>query len=195
MMRRYSPLFIGLVLLVAVAAPPAQAGQGMQVNWQAAGAFFNGFAQANSENPMFLFQVVAKGSPGSATILGINQGPNTGTMPDPFGDLTGCFDGADLKLVPVPGGQLNENSLAATFNDLSVLNMVLDETRADEAFNCVRFSDSRFDFVVPIRFAGGFGRFEGATGEGIIRGQSIPILPGSGFGSETATITGTIRLP
>lgn len=192
MSSRSFPVLICLVLLIAVAVPAVHAKE-IEVKWETAGSFFNGFAQANSDNPLFLFQVMAKGSPGSATILGINQGPNTGTMP--AGDLEGCFEGADLKLVPIPGGQLNENSLAATFNDLSVLNMILDETRTDEAYNCLRFSDSRFDFVVPIKFVGGFGRFEGAAGEGIIRGQSIPIMPGSGFGSETATITGTIWLP
>ena len=83
----------------------------------------------------------------------------------------------------------------ATFKDLSVLNMAFDETRVEEAFNCIRFSDSRFDFVVPIKFVGGFGRFEGAVGEGIIRGQSRPVIPGSNFGSEIGTIKGTIILP
>jgi hypothetical protein len=44
-------------------------------------------------------------------------------------------------------------------------------------------------------FVGGFGSFEGDTGEGIIRGQSMPVVPGSNFGSEMGTITGTIILP
>lgn len=193
MFRKSFLLLIGLVLLFAVAAPAVHAERGIRVNWRVAGSFFNGFAQADSPNPLFLFQVMATGPPGSAIILGINQGPSTGTAP--AADLEGCFEGANLKLVSVEGGQLNENSLAATFNDLSVLNMVLDETRPEEVLNCLRFSDGRFDYVVPIKFVGGFGRFEGATGEGIIRGQSIPIFPGSGFGSETGTITGTIWLP
>ena len=184
MIRRYFLLFIGFILLIAVAAPPVQAwereddhhhgwrNKEVRVDLRIAGAFFTGFAQLPIPgNGVFLFHTEAKGSPGNATIFGINQGPGTGSMP--AGDLAGCFDGADLKLIPIPDAEQNENSLAATFEDLSVLNMAVDETRREEAFNCIRNSDSRFDFVVPIKFVGGFGRFEGATGDGILRGQSM----------------------
>ena len=204
MTKRYFLLFVGLILFVAVAASPVQAGgwegdhhrwrdKEVRVNWRFAGAFYNGVAQADSDDPMFLWHTEVIGSPGTATIVGINQGPGTGMAP--AADFAGCFDGADLKLVAIPGAPQNENSLAATFKDLSVLNMAYDETRSEEAFNCIRFSDSRFDFVVPIRFVGGFGRFEGSTGEAIIRGQSRPVIPGSRFGTEIGTITGTIILP
>lgn len=205
MIKRYFLLLIGFILFIAVAGPPVQAwvkygdhhhrhrNKKVRVDWRIAGAFYNRLAQVGDNNAVFLFHTEAKGKPGDATIVGINQGPGTGMMP--AADLLGCFEGADLKLVAIPGEQQNENSLAATFEDLSVLNMVYDETRVEEAFNCIRFSDSRFDFVVPIKFVGGFGRFEGATGEGIIRGQSIPVIQGSGFGTEIGTITGTVILP
>jgi hypothetical protein len=195
MIKRNFLLFIGFILLIAVAGPPVQAGEKkVRVNWRWAGTFFE-VAQADSPDAALIFHTEAKGPPGSATISGVNQGPGTGNIP--AADLAGCFDGADIKLIPIldPAVEQNENSLAATFKDLSVLNMALDETRLEEAFNCIRFSDSRFDFVVPIKFTGGFGRFEGATGEGIIRGQSMPVIPGSNLGIEIGTITGTIILP
>jgi len=210
MIKRYFLLFIGFILLVAVAGPPVQAGEKegdhhhrwrdkeVRVDLRIAGAFYNGLAQLlNPAEGVFLFHTEAKGKPGDATIVGVNQGPGGGIketfitgMDDPD-----CFNGADLKQTPILGAPQNENSLVATFEDLSILNITKDEERLDEAFNCIRFSDSRFDFVVPIKFVGGFGRFEGATGEGIIRGQSMPVVPGSNFGSEIGTIMGTIILP
>jgi|GEM_PF-4322723 len=204
MIKRYFLLLIGFILLVAVAAPPVQAGgrgghhhhrrhKEVRIDWQVAGAFYNGLAQLpNPDNGVFLFHTEAKGKPGRATIVGVNQGGSGSINPL---NLDGCFVDADLKQIPVsPPG---ENSLVATFEDLSVLNMAadLDGDRLDEAFNCIRFNPFRFDFVVPIKFVGGFGRFEGATGEGIIRGQSMLVVPGSNFGSEIGTIKGTIIFP
>lgn len=204
MLKRIILLFIGSILLTAVAGPGVQAGDDdddddqVTVDWQFAGAFFNGFAQPfGNPDPAFLFHVEAKGEPGSATILGVNQGPGTGTTP--AGNTAGCFEGANLKLIPIPGAEPNENSLAATFKDLSVLNMARDEDALEEGFLCLSFDEdgntTRFDAVVPIRFTGGFGDFEGATGEGLITLQSMPVITGSNFGSEIGTITGTVFLP
>lgn len=210
MIRRYFLLFIGFILLIAVAAPPVQAwereddhhhgwrNKEVRVDLRIAGAFFTGFAQLPIPgNGVFLFHTEAKGKPGDATIFGINQGPGTGNLqPVPVGDFEGCFEGANLVQFPNPdpNATQNENSLVATFEDLSVLNMAKDVTRLGEAFNCIGFVPPRFDFVVPIIFVGGFGRFEGATGEGILRGQSMTIQ-GSNFGSEIGTIKGTVILP
>ncbi len=213
MIKRYFLLFNGFILLVAVASPTVHAwekygdhhhrrrNKEVRVNWRFAGAFYNGVVQADSDDPMFLFHTEVKGSPGPATIVGINQGPGDGVETIPVTDDPDCFEGANFKQIPISQGPpLNENSLVATFEDLSVLNMALDETRRAEAFNCLSvilpsFEVTRFDFVIPINFVGGFGRFDGATGEGIIKGQSMPIVPGSNFGSETGTIKGTIILP
>jgi len=210
MIKRYFLLIIGFILLVAVAGPPVHAWEKegdhhhrwrnneVRLDLRIAGAFYNGLAQLpNPEAGVFLFHTEAKGKPGDATIVGVNQGPGGGTK-DTF--ITGmddpdCFEGADLKQTPIRGDPQNENSLVATFEDLSVLNMAKDEDRLDEAFNCIRFFPFRFDFVVPIKFVGGFGRFEGATGTGIATGQSMLILQDSNFGSEIGTIKGTVMLP
>ena len=203
MIKRYFLLFIGFILLVAMAAPPVQAGgwkgdhhrgrdKEVRVDLRIAGAFYNGLAQLpNPDEGVFLFHTEAKGKPGDATIVGVNQGGSESIDVD---NLDGCFFGADLK--QIPGVDPSENSLVATFKDLSVLNITRDDdvTRLDEAFNCIRFFPFRFDFVVPIKFVGGFGRFEGATGTGIARGQSMTIIQGSNFGSEIGTIKGTIIL-
>jgi hypothetical protein len=207
MVKRNFLLFIGFILLVAVAGPPVQAGgdhhhrwrdKEVRVDLRVAGAFYNGLAQLpNPDEGVFLFHTEAKGKPGSATIVGVNQGPGTGNLPPVLvGDFEGCFEGANLVQFPDldPNATQNENSLVATFEDLSVLNMAKDVTRLGEAFNCIGFFPPRFDFVVPIIFVGGFGRFEGATGTGIATGQSMTIQ-GSNFGSEIGTIKGTIILP
>jgi hypothetical protein len=83
---------------------------------------------------VFLFHTEVKGKPGSATIVGVNQGPGGGSQPPIFitglpTDETGCFEGADLKVIPNLDAPQNENSLVATFKDLSVLNMARDDTR------------------------------------------------------------------
>ena len=103
--------------------------------------------------------------------------------------MEGCFEGANLKLIPT---QLNENSMVATFKDLSILNMARDETRLGEDFVCIRFFPFRFDAVVSIKFTGGFGRFEGASGEGTVRLESKNVIPGSPLISEIGTLKGTV---
>ena len=82
--------------------------------------------------------------------------------------------------------------MVATFKDLSVLNMARDETRLGEDFVCIRFFPFRFDAVVSIKFTGGFGRFEGASGEGTVRLESKNVIPGSPLISEIGTLKGTV---
>lgn len=194
MIKRNFLLFLGFILLIAVAGPGVQAGdKEVRVDWRLAGTFIEGLAQDGSPDAATLIHVQAKGSPGRATIVGLNQGPPGTNMP--ADNLDGCFDGAFLKLIPVPGAMRGENSVAATFKNLSVLNIALDddEFRLADFFLCIGVN--RFDGVVPIKFTGGFGRFEGATGEGVLTFQSIPIIPGSNISSEIGTLTGTVILP
>ncbi len=205
MYKRNFLLFIGFILLIAVAGPGVQAGDDddddqVTVDWQFAGASFSGVAQTGSSVPAILIHTQTKGPPGRATISGVNIG---GSDPILAGNTDGCFFGADLKLIldvfeTDPPFEPAEISLTATFKGLSVLNMALDEDliRLADTFFCVGFVPARFDAVnVPIIFTGGFGRFEGATGEGSFTFQSMPAIPGSNFGSQIGTITGTVILP
>jgi hypothetical protein len=134
------------------------------------------------------------GAPGAATILGVNQSfiPN-----ELASNLDGCFEGADLKFV----GGLSENSIVAMFEDLSVLNIVKDNDASEPSFSCFDFQTSRFDATVQVKFNGGFGRFENATGTGTIRLTSSPVglieiddgvFAPSKLGSEVGTLTGTL---
>lgn len=194
MIKRKFILFVGFILLIAVTGPSVQAGEKeVRVDLRFAGAAFGGLAQDGSDDAATLIHVQAKGSPGPATIFGVNQGPGANNMP--AGNTVGCFDDAFLKLIPIPGAARNENSVAVTFEDLSVLNMAFDNDvfRLAELFLCIGVN--RVDGVVPIKFTGGFGRFEGATGEGVLTFQSAPVIPGSNLASEIGTVTGTVFLP
>ncbi len=187
---------LALLLVLAVGLPNAQAKKPapdtVEVNWRFAGAGISNFAQLDDNldplDPRLVFHVEAVGSPGSATIVGINQG-NPMSVPTADGNLDGCFDTANLKLVPKV---LNENSLVATFEDLSVLHVARDGDRLGEDFSCIRFFPFRFQAVVSINFTGGFGRFEGASGEGTITLVAEPVIPGSSLLGEIGTVTGTL---
>jgi hypothetical protein len=144
----------------------------MRVNWTFSGAFAQNVAKADSEIPdlvtgrALLIEVQAKGSPGAATILGLNQSllPNV-----PAGDTEGCFEGADFKLVD----GLSENSLVAMFSDLSILNIV--KATPDNGYLCLEFASGFVDATVELEFNGGFGRFENATGTAILHLSSSPV--------------------
>jgi len=197
MAKRTLRVFVALLFIAAVMPPGAQAEndgrkhsrksrKSVKVDLRWAGAAILDLAQGKNFDPLTMFQTQAKGKPGSATLLGINQGD---AMPVIAPDVKGCFEGADIKRVPTV---LNENSVVATFKDLSVLNMARDETRLGEGFACIRFFPFRFDGHVPIKFTGGFGRFEGASGEGTIRFEAKAVIPGSPLISEIGTIKGTV---
>ena len=180
---------LAFVLVLAVGLPNAQAKppkKPVEINLRFAGAVIMDLAQVENPAPLIMFPLQANGAPGSSTLFGINQG-DAGNVP--AGNLDGCFEGANLKLIPT---QLNENSVVATFEDLSVLNMIRDETRLGDDFVCIRFFPFRFDAVVSIKFAGGFGRFEEASGEGTIVLESNPVTPESPLLSEVGSITGTV---
>ncbi len=197
MVKRTLRVFVALLFIAVVMPPWAQAEndgrkhsrksrKSVKVDLRFAGAGISDLAQGDNLDPLIMFQVQAKGKPGSATLMGINQG-DAETVLEP--DVEGCFEGADLKRVPTV---LNENSVVATFKDLSVLNMARDETRLGEGFACIRFFPFRFDGHVPIKFTGGFGRFEGASGKGTIRVESKAVIPGSPLVGEIGTIKGTV---
>jgi hypothetical protein len=188
-------LIVGIAVFVLV--PLIAEARGTRVNWTFSGAFVQNLAKADSDEialvtgRALLIQVQAHGSPGRATILGLNQSflPN-----EPANDLHGCFAGAFLKLV----GGFSENSLVAMFNDLSILNMVKDAP--DTGFLCIG-PDGRVDATVFLRFNGGFGRFQNATGTATLRLTSYPVgmievAPGvfepSTLRSEIGTVTGTL---
>lgn len=143
-----------------------------------------------------LFQVQAHGSPGSASIVGIDQAFSSNEVGP---DLDGCFEAADLRFV----GGSSENSLVAVFNDLSILNMITDSESLEPSFSRLDSRVGRFDATVQIEFTGGLGCFEGVWGSAKTRLTShsvgpIELVPSvyepSTLGSEVDTLTGTVHV-
>ena len=195
-------LVIGFIVLLAV--PLAAEAEGTRVNWTFSGAVLQNVAKADVSptevsGRATLFQVQAKGSPGSAVLLGINQAFIPGDVIPIDGDPD-CFEGADLKFV----GGVSENSIVAMFDDLSVLNIVKDTDSTEPSFGCLDLQTSRFYAIVPVKFNGGFGRFENATGTATIQLTSAPVglieiddenpptVAPSKLLSEVGTITGML---
>ena len=82
-----------------------------------------------------------------------------------------------------------ENPLVFTFNDLSLLFANGSETL------CSNQNTGLTEFEINITFMGGRGRFEDATGQAVIRGESVGVNNDFSFNGQTGTIVGTIFLP
>ena len=93
MVKRTLRVFIALLFIAVVMPPWAQAEndnrkhdrsagksvKSVKVNLRFAGAAISDLAQGDNLDPVLMFQVQAKGKPGSATVMGINQG-DAGTV-------------------------------------------------------------------------------------------------------------------
>jgi hypothetical protein len=185
-----------IVLLVFPLTAAAKKGKGIRVNWTFSGAAIQNLAKADEQfvpdlvtGRGTIIHVQAKGSPGAARIVGLNQGFAPGSVV-PADDE--CFDDAELKIF----GAWAENSLVALFEDLSVLNMLIDGP--DSSVVCVDTDTGAVEITVPIVFNGGFGRFAGATGHATIWIRSAPVgliqtSPGVFAPSTLISEVGTFR--
>lgn len=157
-------LILAIALLLVVSAGATAASK--RVDWTFSGAAIRDVALDDpDECSMSLINVQAKGSPGPATIFGLNRG---------------CPDPAD-----------GENSLVATFNDGSLLNMVIDPS----VVPIVDFDPATgiVSITFGINFNGGFGRFSNASGDAEVKLQAAPVGgPDSSLNYEWGTFTGTI---
>lgn len=155
-------LAIALLLLVSAGATAAS----KRVNWTFSGAAIRDVALDDpDECSMSLINVQAKGSPGPATVFGLNRG---------------C---------PLP--EDGENSLVAMFNDGSLLNMVVDPSVVPSfGFDP---ATGIYSITFGVNFNGGFGRFSNASGSAEVNLHFAPVGgPDSSLNYEYGTFTGTI---
>jgi hypothetical protein len=155
-------LAIALLLVVSTGATAAS----KRVNWTFSGSSIGGIAlDEPSGCSMLLINVQAKGSPGSATVFGLNRD---------------CPNPAD-----------GENSLVATFNDGSLLNAVVDPAKIP----VIDFDPTTglVSITFGIKFNGGLGRFSNATGSAEGQLYLAPVAPGSSLNYEFGTFKGMVH--
>ena len=175
----------GVILLVAIGLPQAAVAEEIEMNLRFAGAFVTGITHevdpvSGATAPSALIHTTSKGSPGRA----VTRGFGGITMPSgpPIADCLGITDGLPIAVL--------ENPLVFTFQDLSLL-----YAAGGSGLICIDLGTGAQKFVIDIEFAGGTGRFEGATGDAKIIGEGVPLNSAGTFLAETGTIVGTIIVP
>ena len=170
----------GIFLFVAAGLPQSAVAKEIKMNLQFAGAFIT-----SSSLPSSLIHVQAKGSPGKAVIRG--YGASGAGVPAPA-VVEDCLSGTAGVFLSIIVG---EDPLIFTFQDLSLLFADGSGEICVDLTSLTGNAEFRFD----ITFAGGRGRFEGATGTAVITGEAVPVSNDGSFLAETGTIVGTIVLP
>ena len=122
----------------------------------------------------------AKGSPGTAEVRGFGGRTTSPGLP-----VTTCLGSPGLFL----SFTIVEVPLVFTFKDLSLL---FASGGGTLCFNQVTLL---VEFEANIMFMGGRGRFEGATGQAVIRGEAEAVSNDFSFVGQTGTIIGTILVP
>ena len=164
----------------------AVADQMVEVKMRFAGSFATGI---NHVEPVTgavvtstLVDVQAKGRPGRAEIRGFggrSSVPSFHLGPDCLGAVGQFFS-----------FEITENPLVFTFNDLSLL------FANGSGLVCIDLDQSGITtFEIEIVFTGGRGRFEGATGVAVLKGEGEAVSADGSFIGETGTIDGWISAP
>jgi hypothetical protein len=187
MIRKTFLLFTSFVLFVVLAGVQVQAGsKRVPVNWRFSGTLMTNIVvfDATILDTALTGAVHGqlKGSPGTAQ-LQLFSGRST----DPVFSQD-CFDGAGGFTISV-----TDNPLVITFPDGSLLFANLATGMTGEF--CLDFTTGRGEGTIPIMFIGGRGRFEGASGQAMIEGETQAISADGNFSGETATVKGMIILP
>lgn len=191
MIKRTFLLFIGFMLLIALASPQVQARKKeVRVNWRFAGTFITNIVEFDptinfpegDTTVTALIHGQLKGRPGRAELRSF-AGRSTPPVPS-----EGCFDGAGGFAISI-----TENPIVITFPNLSLLFAKLATSTTGDV--CLDFSTGRGEGVIPIMFTGGRGRFEGASGNAEIKFETQAVSSSGNFSGETATVKGTIFLP
>ena len=179
--------FATIMLALASGLPlTAVAEQMVEVKMRFAGSFATGI---NHADPMTgnsvdssLIHVQAKGKPGRAEIRGFG-GRTTAPAEAP---VTNCLGSEGLFL----SFEILENPLVFTFNDLSLL------FANGSGSVCIDLLQPGITtFEIDIVFTGGRGRFEGATGVAVLKGEGEAVSADGSFIGETGTIDGWISAP
>lgn len=186
MQTRHSPARNILMIGVLLALPlQVLADRTIEVSQRFAGAFTNGVLHADPISgtpiPGAAIDVKMRGTLGSGVVLG---GGGSGTAAPLF--TLNCLgeDGAFLRIIAA------EDPLVLTFDDLSLLFI-----KGGGGEICVNLANGNSTFRFDVPFAGGRGRFEGATGYAVIEGEAEPVSADGSFLGETGTIVGWVTLP
>ena len=129
-----------------------------------------------------MINVQAKGTLGKAEIRGFG---GRSTVPPVFQPNCLGSDGEFLSF------DILENPLVFTFKDLSLL-----FAKGGSGVVCIDLQNPGITtFEIEIEFMGGRGRFEGATGVAVIKGEGEAVSADGSFIGETGTIDGWISAP
>ena len=163
------------------------ADQVVDVNMRFAGSFATNILHVDPPAGTFvdssLINVQAKGTLGSAEIRGFG---GRSTVPPPE-LLFNCLGSEGVFL----SFEILENPLVFTFNDLSLL-----FARGGSGVVCIDLLNPGITtFEIEVEFMGGRGRFEGATGEAVIKGEGEAVSNDGTFIGETGTINGWVSAP
>ena len=179
--------FAAVILALGSGLPlTSVADQVVDVNMRFAGSFATNILHVDPSTGAVvdssLINVQAKGTLGSAEIRGFG---GRSTVPPVF--LTNCL-GSDGEFLSF---DILENPLVFTFKDLSLL-----FAKGGSGVVCIDLQNPGITtFEIEIQFMGGRGRFEGATGVAVIKGEGEAVSADGSFIGETGTIDGWISAP
>ncbi len=184
--KKLSVGIAGMFLFVAAGLPQtALADKTVKMDMRFAGAFATGILHVNPMTgdivPSALVHTNAVGSPGRAEVRGYGAGGDAFPV-----ETDECLGSSGIFLSIVVG----EDPLIFAFQDLSLL-----FAKGGSGEICIDLTTGNSVFEFNITFMGGRGRFEGATGQAVIRGESEPVSADGSFQGETGTIVGWINLP
>ncbi len=188
MKTKNTAIGLATVILILAGGLPltAAADKVVEMNLRFAGTIATGIMHVDPTTgltvPTVLIHNQAKGKPGKAVIRGFG-GRDIPPGPPMFGT---CLGSTSLFLEV----SIMENPLVFTFNDLSLL-----FAKGGSGTICVDLITGLTEFEINIMFMGGRGRFEGATGQAMIKGEAEPVSSDGSFLGETGTIVGWINLP
>lgn len=179
--------FLGITMLISLTASESQAdGKRVPISFKFAGAFISNVQQSLADGsptgPSTIIHVSAWGFPGGRVLIrgfgGQSGRSGPGRCP---------LDGEPAFVV-----QLVENPLVMTFPDLSLLFANL--ASGEQGYICIDGAGKN-RFEIPLDFIGGRGKFEGASGGALVKGEAEPIDSRGNFLGETGTLKGLAILP
>jgi hypothetical protein len=176
-----------VMILAGGLSSTAVADQVKQVKMRFAGSFLTDITHVD---PMTgnavtssLIDVQAKGNLGRAEIRGFGGRSSAPSFPP----VDNCLGAEGLFL----SFAITENPLVLTFNDLSLL-----FAKGGSGLVCIDLLHPGVTtFEIDITFMGGRGRFEGATGVAVIKGEGESVSADGSFSGETGTIVGWLSVP
>ena len=187
MRTKITAIGIATVIVALASGLPltAVADQMIDVKMRFAGSFATNILHVDpSAGPVdsSLINVQAKGTLGSAEIRGFG---GKSTVPPVF--VMNCL-GSDGEFLTF---DILENPLVFTFKDLSLL-----FAKGGSGVVCIDLQNPGITtFEIEIEFMGGRGRFEGATGVAVLKGEGEAVSSDGSFIGETGTIEGWVSAP